>query len=169
MLLIWPLISVMTTGLRFIWTIYIIFYEAYYKTWMQLSNFMERVILQADDRSVRKEISFFLRSGFASSFSHESVILVYCKRLEFGPHARICNTILPFPNTCVFMTFSKTRTLLRTMHLFCVILRRCMSYRWHVASNGMQKGCLSLRICRTKVTVYLMVWKERVTHEIFQS
>ena len=168
MLLIWPWISVVTTGLRFIWTIFIILYEAYYKIWIPLTNFMERVILQADGRSVRKEISVFLRSGYASSFSHESVTVAYYKRLEFGPHARICNTILPFPNTFVVMTFSKTRSWLLAILLVCVILRRYVSYRWHAASNGMQKVCLSLRTFITKVTVYLKVWKERVMHEIFQ-
>lgn len=95
MLLIWLWISVMTTGLWFIWTIHIILYEAYYKTRMPLVNVMERIILQADGRSVHKKISVFLRSGFASSSSHESLIVAYCKWLEFGPHPWIRNTILP--------------------------------------------------------------------------
>jgi len=77
---------------------------------MPLTNFIERVILQADGRSVHKEISVFLRAGYEPSFSHESLIEAYCKLLEFGQHARIINTILPFPNKFVFMTFSKTQT-----------------------------------------------------------
>jgi len=77
---------------------------------MPLANLMDSVTLQADGRSVSKEILVFLRSGYAFYFSHESVIVAYCKQFEFGLQAQTCNTILPFPNTCVFMTFSKKKS-----------------------------------------------------------
>jgi hypothetical protein len=77
---------------------------------MPLANFMYRVILQADDRSVHKEISVFLESECALSFPQESAIVAYRKRLEFGWHPPIQISTLPFPNICVFMTFSKPRT-----------------------------------------------------------
>jgi len=75
---------------------------------MPLANLMDSAILQADGRSVHKEILVFLRSGYALHFSHESVIVAYCKQLEFGRQALICNNILPFPNKCVFMTSKKS-------------------------------------------------------------